>query len=125
MPTISSFISLGRDNLIHYLNDASFFIRNPALQDLVPQVDECRAAYLAAKANSTCGSCGGNPSTYAPCLQVLLSRLEELKKTDSSAIAGFVQYVSGQPIREDRQTNVSIYYNRPGADKPTRYEFIA
>ncbi|NDD52290.1 hypothetical protein EBZ39_00160 [bacterium] len=121
--SVSSFTSLNRENLIRLISSGDFFVRNPSLQPLEEQIQSCRNAYTQSKTNSSC-RCGGNTRLLIPCFEALLTRLEEMKETDTEAIKTFVQYVTGQAVGDGR-VNVTIYYTKNNGGAAHRYEFKA
>lgn len=122
---VSSFISLSRENILRYINDAEDFVeKNPALQDLKQQFTGCAELYKESRAKSSCG-CGGNIKSVTPCITALIDRLESFREANPEAIQQFVEYVSKRPTQEGRQTNVTIYYAKEGEKILSRYSYIA
>lgn len=119
---VSSFTSLNRDNLLRLATAPDFFVRNPALQQHEEAIKNCKDAYAKSK-RSGC-NCGGNTRLLIPCLEALLTTLEEMKTSNPAAVATFVQHVTGQKVG-DRKIHVSIYYTQDNGSKAHRYEFIA
>lgn len=120
---VSSFTSLNRDNLFKLVTRADFFTRNPALQEYESQVADCKTAYLQSKKNSSC-SCGGNTKLLTPCLEAILTALNDLKETKPEAVDTFVQYVTGHQGGE-KKIHVSIYYTKNNGTAAQRYEYVA
>lgn len=120
---VSSFTSLSRENVLRLVSAADFFARNPALQLIQEQIQDCKEAYFKSKRNSSC-SCGGNTKLLTPCFEALLMHLDQLKETDPAAIETFVRYVTGQPTG-DKKIHVSIYYTKNNGTASHRYEYVA
>ena len=124
MATVSSYVSLSRDNMVRFLKSPDFFDKNPALKTLEASSKDCLDAYAASKAKSSC-SCGGDHRLLRPCILAILETLETAKTENVSAVQDFVKYVTRRPLTEGRQTNVTIYYVKNDNEQSHKFEFIA
>jgi hypothetical protein len=122
---VSSFISLSRDNILRYVLETDEFLeKNPALQNLRPQFEDCASKYKESKAQSSCG-CGGSIKIVLPCVTQLVDQLESLRDSNPAAIRQFVEYVAKRPVEDGKQINVTIYCTREGEQKMSKYSYIA
>jgi hypothetical protein len=118
---VSRVISVGRDNIVRYASDAEFFTKNPGLQSLQPQFDECRAAYAKSGAEKGC-SCRADASLLIPCITAFIQLLLTAKEDNPTLIQDFIKYVAKTDDIEN--TGVTIYFRAlDGSTELTKYEF--
>jgi len=121
MARISRVLSVGRDNIVRYASDADFFTKNPGLESLRPQFDECRAAYAKSGADKGC-SCRADTNLLVPCITAFIQLLLEAKTNNPQTVQDFVKYVA--KTDDIANTGVTIYFRAiDGSAELTRYEF--
>jgi hypothetical protein len=121
MARISRTLSVGRDNIVRYASDAEFFTKNPGIESLKPQFDECRAAYSKSGAEKGC-SCRADANLLVPCITAFIQLLVDAKTNNPQTVQDFIKYVAKTDDIEN--TGVSIYFRAlDGSTELTRYEF--
>lgn len=121
MARISRVLSVGRDNIVRYASDADFFTKNPGIESLRLQFDECRAAYAKSGADKGC-SCRADTNLLVPCITAFIQLLLEAKTNNPQTVQDFVKYVA--KTDDIANTGVTIYFRAiDGSTELTRYEF--
>lgn len=121
MSRISRVLSVGRDNIVRYAGDETFFTKNPGIESLKPQFDECRAAYAKSGADKGC-SCRADANMLVPCITAFIQLLLDAKTNNPQTVQDFIKYVAKSDDIE--KTGVTIYFRAvDGSNELTRYEF--
>lgn len=121
MTRISRTLSVGRDNIVRYASDAEFFTKNPGIESLKPQFDECRTAYAKSGAEKGC-SCRADANLLIPCITAFIELLLAAKTDNPQIVQDFIKYVAKTDDIEN--TGVVIYFRAiDGSTELTRYEF--
>jgi hypothetical protein len=121
MARISRTLSVGRDNIVRYASDADFFEKNPGIESLRPQFEECRAAYAKSGAEKGC-SCRADANLLVPCITAFIQLLVNAKTENPQVVQDFIKYVAKTDDIEN--TGVTIYFRAiDGSADLTRYEF--
>ena len=126
MPQISNYMSAGRDQMIKALKTPDFFSKNPDLNQLAGDVQECQANATAAAASGGCG-CGGGPDVKAfiPCIEKVLVRVTQLQQENNdTAVGNFVACITALPVGT-KSINLVIYATKDNGTSSHKYEFIA
>jgi hypothetical protein len=117
---ITRMISLNRDNIMQITQRPDFFEKMPALANLIPLFDECRAAFDESAKKSGC-RCRADTTVLFNCVSPFLVALEKCKETDPETVQQFVRYIAKDENVES--TGVTIYYSAPNETTPQRYMF--
>jgi hypothetical protein len=114
-------ISVGRDNIVRYVGEAEFFVKNPGLQPLQAQFDECRAAFAKSGAEKGC-SCRADANLLVPCITAFVELLLDAKENNPTLVQDFIKYVA--KTDDIAATGVTIYFRAlDGSKELTQYEF--
>lgn len=92
--------SLSHDTLARMVFTDEFLQKNPDLEFLRGDMDQCRQNYQDEVKKKGC-SCRVDSSWTQPCLSVLLPALEQANKTNHDMIRRFIRFVGRKPFDAD------------------------
>lgn len=117
---ITRMISIGRDTIMQYGQQAAFFNAAPGLAFLKDKFTECRTAFDKSAKERGC-SCRADTNTLAPCIQAFVAALDAAKAGDQETIRQFIQFVAKTPNIET--TGVTIYFAPTNGGAPEMHTY--
>ncbi|NCV20548.1 MAG: hypothetical protein EBV45_01145 [Chloroflexi bacterium] len=114
-------ISLNRDNILRFVAEPDFFVKNPGMQPIAQQMTDCNNAFAKSAAEKGC-RCRADTSLLTPCVTAFIRLLVDAKQSNSSIVTDFVKYAA----KKDQIDGiaVTIYFSDlNGGSTLQRYEF--
>jgi hypothetical protein len=120
MRRITRMISLSRDNISQFGQQAEFFNAVPGMAALKERFAECKNAFEQSAKDRGC-RCRADTNLLAPCITAVINVLNESKDGDQTTMNDFIRFVAKTPDIET--TGVTIYYAGPNGGDPQRYAY--
>ena len=117
---ITRMISIGRDNIMQFMQSDDFFVAVPGMLPFKAQFDACRAAFDQSGRERGC-RCRADSGALTPCITTFIEALNTSKDGDKDLMLQFIRFVAKTPNIET--TGVTIYYAPPNGTAPQRYTY--
>ncbi len=117
---ITRMISIGRDNIMQFMQSDDFFVAVPSMVPFKTQFEACRAAYDQSGKDRGC-RCRADAKLLAPCITTFIDALNASKDGNQDLMLQFIRFVAKTPNIET--TGVTIYYAPPDGTAPQRYTY--
>jgi hypothetical protein len=116
-------ITFSRDNLIQLVLRPDFYEKNPALEPLKPEIDDCVKKFRESGKKAGCG-CRADVKLIYDCMEHMLTTVEGWKETDPGLVCDFVLYATKLTLTPGERVNLGIFFRRSSDPSDvSRYEF--
>lgn len=116
-------VTFSRDNLVQLVLRSDFYEKNPDLEPLRNELNQCVENFRESGRKAGCG-CRADAKLLFGCLGQLLETVNAWKETAPEKLTNFVTYATKITPAENERVVLGIFFRTTGGDSEvTRYEF--
>jgi hypothetical protein len=116
-------VTFSRDNLVQLVLRSDFYEKNPDLEPLRDELNQCVEKFRESGRKAGCG-CRADAKLLFGCLGHLLETVNAWKETAPEKLTNFVTYATKITPAENERVVLGIFFRTTGGDSEvTRYEF--